>query len=76
MSNMDHGELDWFDDDAVSFEGALAHFETLGPAPTAGPLPPGVTLVVAPPTRSLAAQVEAAPPAMGWAPRMHSTSSL
>ncbi len=36
---------DWFEDDEVSFEGALARFEELQPQPTTGPVPGGGCLL-------------------------------
>ncbi len=51
MGNMSTANGDWFEDEAVSFQDALSHFEQLEEAEQRGPLPLGAVWVKeAPPT--------------------------
>lgn len=51
MGNMSTTNGDWFEDEAVSFQDAMSHFEQLEEAEQRGPLPLGAVWVKkAPPT--------------------------
>jgi hypothetical protein len=49
MADMTTGESnEWLDDESVSFDDAMAHFESLDPQPTVGPELPASGVYVVP----------------------------
>ena len=66
MSHMTDNQEDWFEDESVSFDEAMARFKALGPEAGPTSMLGGAMVLTPPKTFSSGYRVKVAPPALTW----------